>query len=326
MIGLSGPEFEVPLERGKIREFAASVGSYLPDYLEDPHPIVPPTYLLMSAYFWGYLLERPGDTDLARIGADKMMSLDGGQSFTYHGPLPRAGETLTARTFVEDVWQKQSRSSGRLSFIKMCSTFKNAAGETVADWRPVSVVPERAPDNAVAVADDLALPPFMRRDERRDQFLALPRQNRGQLTLGEGPGAIALPGLTLTEVVRYQFASGEDSPGHHDVAAARAFGFPTWFSVGMLHAGYLATYAVAWLDPKRIRFFDTKMTDIVWPGDELTYEGWVTDLSDEHVTVNLDCKRGEQSVVSGRAGFRLCLETGTKHYFGALIGRSAVQS
>jgi acyl dehydratase len=307
-IGLSGPEFEVPLERGKLREFAAAIGAHLPEYLDQPDAVVPPTFLVMSAYFWGYLLERPGDTALKVIGADQLMSLDGGHSYIYPGEPPRVGQTLRARTEVEDIWSKQGRNGGRLSFIRMLSTFRDDAGQVVAEWRPTSVIPEVAPEAAVARAANLGADrPFMKHDEKRREFMAMARQQWDDLREGEGPGPVVMPPLTLTDIVRYQYASGEDSVAHHDEVCARAEGFPTFFSVGMLHAGLLSTYAVCWFGPERVRRFDARFNDMIWPGDGLTYHGVVTAKREEGgrrlVDVALICDREGMTVTSATATF-----------------------
>ena len=44
--------------------------------------------------------------------------------------------------------------------------------------------------------------------------------------------------ITRTDFVRYQGASGDFHPLHHDETYAHASGFPTVFSVGMFQAGY----------------------------------------------------------------------------------------
>ena len=45
----------------------------------------------------------------------------------------------------------------------------------------------------------------------------------------------------MTDIVRYQGASGDMNPIHHDDEFARSAGYREAFSVGMLSAGYLAT-------------------------------------------------------------------------------------
>ena len=84
---------------------------------------------------------------------------------------------------------------------------------------------------------------------------------------------------TLTDIVRYQGASGDFNPIHHDDAFARSAGMPGVFSVGMLQAGYLGTYCVELFGPESVRRLSVKFVDRVWPGDELVCRGVVTELN-----------------------------------------------
>lgn len=81
--------------------------------------------------------------------------------------------------------------------------------------------------------------------------------------------------LTRTDFVRYQGASGDFNPIHHDEEFARAAGFPTVFSVGMLQAGILGTYVTDWLGAENVRGFGVQFREQVWPGDTLTCSGTV---------------------------------------------------
>jgi acyl dehydratase len=82
--------------------------------------------------------------------------------------------------------------------------------------------------------------------------------------------------VTRTDIVRYQGASGDFNPIHHDEHFAQAAGFPTVFSVGMLQASYLATYVTDLLGPSNVRAFRTRFREQVWPDDVLTCTGTVT--------------------------------------------------
>jgi acyl dehydratase len=82
--------------------------------------------------------------------------------------------------------------------------------------------------------------------------------------------------LTRTDFVRYQGASGDFNPIHHDEEFAKSAGFPTVFSVGMLQAGVLATFATNWFGPENVRKFGVQFREQVWPGDTLTFTGTVT--------------------------------------------------
>ena len=90
-----------------------------------------------------------------------------------------------------------------------------------------------------------------------------------ELTEGQGPEARELGPLTRTDFVRYQGASGDFNPIHHDEEFAKAAGFPTPFSVGMFQAGALGTYTTDWLGAENVRRFVVQFREQVWPGDHL---------------------------------------------------------
>lgn len=81
--------------------------------------------------------------------------------------------------------------------------------------------------------------------------------------------------LTRTDFVRYQGASGDFNPIHHDETFATSAGFPTVFSVGMLQAGLLGTYCTDLLGPDNVRRFKVQFREQVWPDDVLTCTGVV---------------------------------------------------
>jgi acyl dehydratase len=94
--------------------------------------------------------------------------------------------------------------------------------------------------------------------------------------------------LTRTDFVRYQGASGDFNPIHHDDEFARSAGYPSAFSVGMLQAGILASYATDWLGPRNVRRFGVQFREQVWPGDRLVCSGTVVDRDESTRTVDLD--------------------------------------
>jgi len=305
IIGLRGPDYCVPVERGAIRRFAASLYSTLPEWMDDPQAFVPPTFLVSAGYHWGYILERP-PAGSALAGIDCEGTTDGEQAFEFFGPPPRAGDVLTAATEVADHFFKEGRAGGRLEFFVMRTDFRDDSGRLVARWMPVSIRPERR-EAVAGTPDDAPRPrPYLRRDEPRNQLDAIRRQC-GPLAAGDSPGPVAMPPLTLTDSIRYQGASGEDSPGHHDTVAARAHGMADFISVGMHHAGVLGAYAAHWLGPGNVRAFRARFVQPVWPGDALTYRGEVTALrdTDEGPAADLAvlCLRDGAPVVRASATF-----------------------
>jgi acyl dehydratase len=128
------------------------------------------------------------------------------------------------------------------------------------------------------------------------------------ISVGEkGPDRVFGP-LTRSDIVRYAGASGDFNPIHHDPEVARRSGYPDVFSIGMLQAGLLATYATDWLGAGSIRRFAVRFREQVWPGEVLSCAGEVTAVTPgttgDMITVELTCRTSEGNVaVAGEADF-----------------------
>lgn len=81
--------------------------------------------------------------------------------------------------------------------------------------------------------------------------------------------------LTRTDLVRYQGASGDFNPIHHDEEFARAAGMPAPLVLGMLPAGFLATWATDRFGADNVRRFRVRFAAQVFPGDTVTCDGAV---------------------------------------------------
>ncbi|MFF0817239.1 MaoC/PaaZ C-terminal domain-containing protein [Rhodococcus sp. NPDC003318] len=99
-----------------------------------------------------------------------------------------------------------------------------------------------------------------------------------ELTLGQQLPARVFGPVTMTDIVRYQGASGDMNPMHHDDELARSAGFPAAFSVGMLGAGWLAGYCTEHFGEDTVRRFRTRFTNLVYRGDELVASAEVVRL------------------------------------------------
>lgn len=118
--------------------------------------------------------------------------------------------------------------------------------------------------------------------------------------------------LTVTDFVRYQGASGDFYPIHHDEPFAKAAGLPSVIGVGMLHAGVMAAWATDWLGPRHLRALSFRWKTPVWPGDVLTVFGEVDPASpsgdgpgsDVELLLYCDNQKGERCA-EGKARFVL---------------------
>ena len=256
--------------------------------------MIPPTFPVVAGYLWGYILESAVDCPLAAVEIDNRMSLDAEQEYIYYGPPPRAGDVMTARTTVDRVWEKHGRRGGRLMFYRTRADYHDVGGRIVGTNFATSVVPSGVPDTpSIPQVDYMQLPHD--NDDPRDHLMAVERAGWEALVEGEGPGGIEMPPLTLTDVVTYQIVSGSRGAGHHDVIAARAEGWPNYFSVAMLHGGMLGVYAVNWLGPENVRRLKLRFLDVIWPGDVLIYAGKVLRKYEQDgerkVDIELTCSR-----------------------------------
>ena len=123
-----------------------------------------------------------------------------------------------------------------------------------------------------------------------------------------GPGPQVVGPLTRTDIVRYQGASGDMNPIHHDEPFALKAGYPAPLAIGMLQAGILANWAAAWLGPENVRSTRVRWKEQVWPGDTLTFSGKIVrkyeDNHERKVDLELVCIRQTGGVaVQGWATF-----------------------
>ena len=156
-IGLTGPEYEMDVERGAIRNYAKASHAPIPAYLEGRNPVIPPTFLITAGYTWGYTMERPRGTVFETIDHDFSVPLHAEESFEFHAPLPRAGDRLRCVSSVENVTTKTGSQGGDLTFLVMLTTYHDEAGALVAEQRSTTVTTTNAPDEG---AWDVAIPTY----------------------------------------------------------------------------------------------------------------------------------------------------------------------
>ncbi|WP_377267496.1 MaoC family dehydratase N-terminal domain-containing protein [Peterkaempfera sp. SMS 1(5)a] len=132
--------FEVPIECGKIREFARATLSDNPAY-QAAEPVIPPTFLTTAGFLW-----QPTESKAqAHHGLDPQRTLHAEQEYVFHGAPPRAGQVLTATARVTDRYEKQGRRGGKLTFVTMVTEFHDEHGTLVAEQRSAAVETSQAP-------------------------------------------------------------------------------------------------------------------------------------------------------------------------------------
>jgi hypothetical protein len=146
---------EMPVEWGKIREYALATGSHHPDYLDNPSAPIPPTFLA-TVVFWdepGRGLRTPeAEAALAELGVAGGMDirniLSAEQEYRFTGPLPRGGERLWLSHRFDGAEVKEGRRGGQLVFTRFAVEFRDATGELRAECLYTSVRTSQAATEA----------------------------------------------------------------------------------------------------------------------------------------------------------------------------------
>jgi N-terminal half of MaoC dehydratase len=139
-VGEKGDAFDLTVERGKVREFARATKSENAEYLDDATPVSPPTFLVTSA-FWS----PPGAMRWGSLKLDMRRVLDGGREFVFHGPPPEAGTKLTAQTRVDDIYEKEGKRGGTMTFVETVQEFRDEGGKLVAEMRSTAIETGKPP-------------------------------------------------------------------------------------------------------------------------------------------------------------------------------------
>ena len=127
-------EFDLPVERGKVREFALAVGEDNPVLLDPaqarlqgfPDVLAPPTFTVTQIW------QVPRDERESRLGAnlDYERVLHGEQEFVFRR-LPVAGEVLKGTLRISKDFTKEGRRGGSMRFVTYESRFTDIDGEEV---------------------------------------------------------------------------------------------------------------------------------------------------------------------------------------------------
>ena len=140
--GLVGEVFDLDVERGKVREFARAVHATNPAYFEGNNPLSPPTFLT-TAFHWELDVEDAAIWEQVAMSQQRGMHAE--QEYVFHGPPPRAGDKLRARSRIETIYEKEGRRGGNLTFVVMITEYFDGSGRLVAEARMTGVETAKPP-------------------------------------------------------------------------------------------------------------------------------------------------------------------------------------
>jgi hypothetical protein len=142
-LGAKGAPFRLDVERGKIQEFAEAIRCDHPAYFERDDPVCPPTFLTTS-FFWEK--RSPGSNPWEKVQMDQKRGMHAEQEYVFFGPPPRAGTRLTCQSRIDEIYEKQGRQGGTMTFVVMVTEFRDPYGKLVAEGRLTGVETSKAPE------------------------------------------------------------------------------------------------------------------------------------------------------------------------------------
>jgi N-terminal half of MaoC dehydratase len=116
------------VEEGKIREFAKATKSNNPVYGDGS---LSPVTFLTSAILW----QEPANSPWGAEGLNWASILHGAEEFTFEGPPPAAGTTLTGQARIDKTYAKVGRRGGEMTFAELVVEFRDTDGALVATSR-----------------------------------------------------------------------------------------------------------------------------------------------------------------------------------------------
>lgn len=142
-LGQVGVPFSMDVERGKIHELARAVRSDDPAYFTGEHPVSPPTFLT-TMRFWEALV--PGSNPWALVKVDLRRGMHAEQEYVFHGPPPRAGTRLFCQSRITEIYEKEGKRGGTLTFAVMVTELRDESGRLVAEAKLTGVETARPPE------------------------------------------------------------------------------------------------------------------------------------------------------------------------------------
>jgi hypothetical protein len=138
----------MPIEWGKIREYATATAAARPAYLDDPKAPVPPTFLA-TVVFWTPIGDTLRSPEVLRACAEagveatrgNLLSLE--QEYVFHGPPPHAGQTLRTAERLNDIRPKQTREGQTMIVIRFTVSFHDERGDLRAECNYTSAYVQR---------------------------------------------------------------------------------------------------------------------------------------------------------------------------------------
>lgn len=129
-----------------------------------------------------------------------------------------------------------------------------------------------------------------------------------EFTAGQQACSREVGPIGLTDVVRYQGASHDFNPVHHDQELAGSAGFPSPIIPGMMAMGFLGDLLVDTFGLENLLAFDAKFVSVMFLGDRLRCGAVVKTIegaSPPVLILSVTCETERGPTIQGTARVRI---------------------
>jgi peroxisomal enoyl-CoA hydratase 2 len=283
------------VEAGKVTEFATALRDENPIHHDEAaaadrgfDAIPAPLTFTRTAYFPRYRPDGVDEMPGFDLGFRQAYTVHGEQAYEYERPLV-VGDVLTGETTLVDVFQRDGRRGGTMTFAVRETAFRDRDDDLVVTARSTAIETGGAIDDG----DDASDEPDRSDDAGGDDPPAAngagfeatterpprPTATAATVSVGDTAPPLVVEGLERKDFVKYAGASGDFTPIHYDEPYVREAGHDAVFAQGMLTAGYAARAVADWFGLATVTRFRTRFQSQLFPGESVVVTGEVDDVT-----------------------------------------------
>lgn len=258
--------------------------------------------------------------------------IHGEQAYEFERPLV-AGDVLDGEVTLADVYQREGRRGGTMTFVEYETAYYDQDGDLVVTDRSTAIETEESVggdgdggdpggDGDRTTAKTAATDADQIEREDRTRYLDPEEgttmtgetvRTAAEVAVGDAGPELTVEDVQRPDFVKYAGASGDFNPVHYSEPYAHATGSRSVFGQGMLTAGYAAHFVADWFGLANVSKFRVRFEEQLWPGDTVTASGEVTAVEEgsEGATVEADIAVENEDgarLVSGDCAAQLPLE------------------
>lgn len=224
------------------------------------------------------------------LGFDPAKTVHGEKRYEF-GRVVLVGDEFTGETTLEEVYQRNGKRGGEMTFAVLATKFTDADDEWVLTERSTLIetentgskynsrgVPDSKDDSrGVPDSEDISRPTDRRVDAENIQA-------------DDTAPMFEISSITRRDFVKYAGASGDFNRLHFDEPYAKRSGHKRVFGQGMFSASIVAQVVADWFGIANVTALRMRFQSKLFPGDAIETVGEVTEIESSHRGVDVTAK------------------------------------